>query len=189
MRAGTWSRGAVLAIICLLPITAAGQPVRIARFTGSAKIGAATRQVAIRFACALDRSRINNLAVGVEIPDAERFKSAFDVDPFEGPGALSAKMRLTAADGTQADLGSTGSFGGDGAPGTSFTFDSAATPREKLELQKLQALASALSRGAGKLMWRIENPAKSKPPIEAVADLTDLDAAHLKAAVGPCGVR
>ena len=188
MPSGT--RAGVFAAVLLGLIAAAAQPVTTTQITGSANIGAVTRQVTMRFTCAVERGKINNLAAGIDIPDAEKFKSVFDVELFEGPGALSGKMHLTASAGSaQADLGSTGSFGNNGAPGASFTFQSAATPRERAEHQKLQALASALSKGTGKLTWRIENPAKGKPAIDAVADLTDQDAVRLKAAVGPCGVK
>ena len=182
-------RAQALAFVFLIPFGAVAQPVRTAEFTGSAKIGPVTRQVAMRFNCALDRGKINNLAVEMDIPDAEKFKSFFDVTPFEGPGALNAKMHLTvaaASSGAQVDLGSTGSFGNNGAPGTTFTFEAAVTPSSRSQLQKLQALAAALSQDKNKWLWRIENPAKGRPPIEAVADLTEGDASRLQAAVAGC---
>jgi hypothetical protein len=189
MPACTRSRANVFAFALLFPFAAIAQPARTAAFTGPAKIGAVTRQVAMRFSCALDSGKINNLGVEMDIPDAEKFKSFFDVIPFEGPGASSAKMRLTAtaaSGNAQVDLGSSGSFGSNGAPGTTFTFGSYVTPASKSQLQKLLALAAILSHGTGKWLWRIENPAKGRPPIEAVADLTGGDAARLQAALAGC---
>jgi hypothetical protein len=189
MRACTRSRAKVFAFVLLFPFAAIAQPLTTAEFTGSAKIGPATRQVAMRFNCALDRGKVNNLAVEMDIPDAEKFKSFFDVIPFEGPGALSGKMHLTAAAASgsaQVDLGSTGSFGTNGAPGTTFTFEASVTPSSKSQLQELRALAATLWQSTSKWSWRIENPIKGRPPIEAIADLTGGDASRLQAAVAGC---
>jgi len=190
MQACTQSRAKLGGLLLLLvPLGVHAQSVKTAQFSGSANIGTVTRQVIMRFTCALDRGKINNLAVEMDIPDAERFKNVFDVLPFEGPGAKSGKMHLVAAAASgdaQADLGSTGFFGNNGAPGTSFTFEAALMPGSKSGFQKLQALAANLSEGPGRLSWRIENPVKSQPPIDAAAVLTDQDAARVSAAVAPC---
>jgi hypothetical protein len=201
MRACTRSQTKTFALFLLFPFAAVAQPAKTAAVAGSAQIGPVARQVAMRLSCAIDHGKINNLAVEMDIPDAEKFKSYFDVIPFEGPGALSANMRLTAAAAAgsaqatttpydaavaRVDLGSSGWFGNNSAPGTTFTFGAAITPRSKSQLQNLQALAATLSRGTARWSWRIENPAAGQPPIEAIADLNKNDASRLHAAVTAC---
>ena len=190
MQAYTRSRAGVFVVALLAAPSALAQPAATARVTGAATIGAVSRSVAIQFSCAMDRKTINNLAVSISIPDAAKFKSLFDVDPFEGPGALSAKMHFAAADGAvHFDSGSTGSFGNDGEPGTSFTFEDAETPGSGAAFRKLQALVAALASGAGRLTWRIENPVKGQAGIEAVVDLTNAEAARVRAATAKCRAR
>lgn len=170
---------------------AAAQDVRQAAFAGSARIGALQREVTIRLICARDRGRVNNLAVELDIPDAEQLQPVFDVIPFEGPDGASAKMRLVVtvpAGQVAADLGSTGSFGNNGAPASTFTFASAVTPatRYRIAYRSVQRLARTLASGPSRLTWRIDNPSRGGPPIEAQADLAAADAARLWPAVSPC---
>lgn len=190
MRVYTRLRAGIPIFALLAASAALAQPAATARLTGTATIGAVSRQVAIQFSCAVERKKINNLAVSISIPDAAKFKSIFDVDPFEGPGALSAKMHLAAADGAvHFDSGSTGSFGSEGDPGTSFTFEDAETPGSGAALRKLQAFVTILAGGAARLTWRIENPVKGQPGIEAVVNLTTADASRVRAATAECRAR
>ncbi len=170
---------------------ALAQPVTRAQFPGSAQIGREKRAVVIHVICAMAQGRVNNLAVALDIAQAERLKRVFDVAGFEGPGAASANMHLEAtAPGTtaSADLGSTGSFGSDGAPATSFTFEAAlfAATRSMPAFQALQGVVRTLGGGPSQLTWRIENPKRGGPPIVAAASLTADAAAKLQAASKTC---
>jgi hypothetical protein len=180
------TRLALLSLCLAMPAVA--QPVTRAQFNGIAHIGSVIRNVVIRFSCAMDRKKINNLAVELDVPEAEGFKRVFDVNPFEGPSGIGGKHHLiaTRTGSAQLDFASSGSFGNNGSPGTTFTFSAAMVPSSKAALTKLQAVAGVLSGGPSHVSWTIENPAHGDAAIEVSADVAEGEAGLLKAAVGPC---
>ncbi len=135
------------------------QPVTTVEFKAIAHIGSATRDVIIRFSCAMDGAKINNLAVELEVPDAESLKPTFDFDAFEGPSGIGGKHHLAAAH-AQMDFAATGSYGNNGAPDSTFTFSAGMTPGQAT-LRKLQAVVGALSAGGRHLTYQVANPAFS----------------------------
>ena len=172
-------------------IPALAQPVTAATFNGHARIGNATRDVVFRFSCARDGPRINNLAVEMDVPAAEGLKATFDFDLFEGPAGIGGKHHLTTSAGaatSRMDFGSTGSYGNNGSPDSTFTFSAGMTPdqRSRANLQHLQAIVTTLASGPSHFTYRIENPRPGGAPIEAAADLTDGEAARVKAATMGC---
>ena len=190
-------RGLLIPALALAATQAFAQPVTGARFAGTAHVGTAhvgtaMRAVTFRLSCALDRTGINNIAIELDVPDAEQLQPGFDTDRFEGPDGQAAKIRVVAAVAAaraQIEFGSTGSYGNNGAPATTFTFSAAFTPgpgaRAQTDMQRLQAVAELLGRGPGHLDWRIDNPAKGMP-LEASADLSAADAGKIRAAMTGC---
>jgi hypothetical protein len=175
--------------LAALPVAA--QPVTDAEFKGTAHIGSATRDVAARFSCAMERGKINNLAIEIDIPATESLTSTFDFNAFEGPTGIGGQHHVAATAGkTQAriDFASTGSYGNNGAPASTFTFSAAMTPdsRSSANLHRLQAVVATLASGASQLNYSVANPRPGGPPIEATIDLTDADAARMKSAVSRC---
>lgn len=172
-------------------LSAVAQTVTTAQFKGIAHVGGATRDISIRFSCAMDGAKINNLAIQLELPEVTNIMPTFDFDAFEGPTGMGGRHRLVASAGTahaQMDFAATGSYGNDRSPVTTFTFSAAMTPdaRTKANLQKLRAIVGTLSGGAGHLAYTISNPSYGGPSLEATVDLSDGGAAKLKSAMSDC---
>jgi acetylornithine deacetylase/succinyl-diaminopimelate desuccinylase-like protein len=185
-----WRCAAVL-ICCLFSLPTAARPVTTAGFKGTAHVGAATRDIVVRFSCAMVGSKINNLAIALDVPAAESLKPTFNFDAFEGPTGIGGKHRLVATAGatdTQMDFAGTGSYGNNGAPATTFTFNAAMTPDARLSanLEKLQAVVRTLASGASHLVYTVANPLRGGPALEATVDLSDADAGLLRSAMSKC---
>jgi hypothetical protein len=185
------NRTANLLVLALVfaATSAAAQPVTQTQFPGTAHIGPATRNVVLRFSCALDRGKINSLATAMDVPDTPTIKNVFNFEVFDGPAGQSAKAHMvaTADAATSAmDFGYTGAFAINGAPLSTFTFDIAMTPSEKVNLQRLQSVVEVLGRGQSHLSITIANPRRGGPAIEVGADLNDAQATQLRTALAPC---
>ncbi|MBV8912386.1 MAG: hypothetical protein JOZ05_05000 [Acetobacteraceae bacterium] len=143
----------------------------------------------LRFGCAVQRGRINNLSVEFDLPDAMALGPVFDVLPFEGPDGAGAASLLEAVVGDakqEVRFFASGWFGGNGGPANSFTFGRAFTAEDRGALPRLQAVAELLTHGAGRLSWTVQNGARREAPLLAVFELNEADAASLRAAVAPC---
>jgi len=156
-------RTATAAILALTfaACAAAAQPVKAVQFQGIGHIGPATRSILVWFSCAMYRGKIGSLAIGVDVPDTPKLKGVFNFDVLEGPAAASGKVHLVATSGastTLMDFGSTGSFGTNGAPDTTFTFSAAMVPSARVNLQHLQAVVETLGSGPARLSVTIANP-------------------------------
>jgi hypothetical protein len=184
------ARSAIASILALTLASsaAAAHQVKAVQSQGTAHIGPTTRSILFWFSCATDRGKINNLATGIDVPDTPKLKGVFNFDALEGPVAHSAKVHLVATSGastTSMDFGSTGSFGTNGAPDTTFTFSAAMVPSERVNLQRLQAVVATLGGGPAHLSVTIANPRRG-PAIEVSADLSETQAAQLRNAMAPC---
>ena len=117
--------------------------------------------------------------------------AVFSFDAFEGPTGITGHHHLAATGGAakaEMDFGSTGSYGNNGSPASTFTFSAAMTPdaKGKANLAKLRSVVGALTSGPSHLSYTVENPAKGHTPIEAAVDLSAADAARLATAMASC---
>ncbi|MBN9561077.1 MAG: hypothetical protein J0H14_10170 [Alphaproteobacteria bacterium] len=184
------ARSAIASILALTfaSSAAAAHPLKTVQVQGTAHIGLATRSILFWFSCATDRGKINNLSTGIDVPDTPKLESVFNFRALEGPTADSGKVHLVATSGgstTSMRFGSTGSFGTNGAPDTTFTFSAGMVPRERVDFQRLQAVVATLGSGPAHLSATIANPRRG-PAIEASADLNELQATELRNAMAPC---
>ena len=175
-------------LLALLPSLAAAQPVATVQQAGSAEVGVARQPVTFRFSCALRGGRPNLLSVEMVLSQSDRIAHFFDVGRFEGPTGIGGNLRMIADNDTtrsQFDRSVTGSRVMSGVNLT-FAFSTSATPDEESFYRPMATLVSLLGTTSSRLVWQLDNPDPSGPPIVATARLSDADAARIKAATSRC---
>jgi len=175
-------------LLVLLPSLAAAQPVAVVQQAGIAEIGATQQPVTFRFSCALRGGRPNFLGVEMVLSQSDRIARIFDVGRFEGPTGIGGSLHMVVDTDTvqsRFDRPVTGSSVTSGANLT-FAFSTGATPDEASFYRPIVALVSLLGTAPSQLVWKLNNPDPSGPPIVATARVSGADAARIKAATARC---
>lgn len=161
---------------------------------GDMSVGRVRQPSSLHFSCILAGGRAYGLLLKVDVPDAARLERVFDVGPFEGPDGIAARLHVSArrlGRSVAGRFGTTGSFGDDGAPSSTFTFEAYASSNLRLRnsFGSMRDLARVVADGPARLAVSIEGPRVGSLPIAAWFVVDEDDARRLGEALKPCAAR
>jgi len=159
---------------------------------GSARTGTLSHAVRFLFVCTEARmpGTIGTLAIELWLNDYPSLRPAFDVDPFEGPGATAGVLSALQSSGAKGK--GAARFGAAGwitieKPYTTFALGiSAARRGDAQRLKQLTEVLRPLVDGPSELIWTQGNAKKGGTPIVARLTLDAAQAATLKDTLKRC---